>query len=541
VPPEPVPGAAQVRFVLKNVVLTPADEEKQLAIPEAELRDIWASYLGQEISLEDLLGVAAEITARYRNAGYVLSRAVVPAQEITDGTARIEVVQGYVEKITIRRADQASGEEVPLEQIVTGRRGIVEHARTKILESKPLQAKVLERYMLLLNDLPGVEAQAVITGVETGGDEGTELIIYWSEDRLGGSASIDNFGTRYLGPLQVQGSVAANNLLGLQDSAQLRGLVTPDLDELAYLGLSYGVPIWNEGTQAALNVSRTWTEPQQVGDLRNLESEGDSEFISLTVSHPFIRSRSMNLSGVTGFRLQNSETDYSGKTTYRDKVRAVSAGGTFDFVDRFRGITLLGLDVAQGLDVLGATDESDSDELPGPTRLDADPEFTRFAFSFIRDQDLSGAIGEGWSVRLAALGQYSLDPLAPSEQFGVGGDFIGRGYGPYEIAGDHGVASTLQLQYGRPWTLGFLRDYVESYQAYTFLDGGITELKGGDDANGGDDRDELVSAGVGVDLNLVQQIALQLVVGQPITRDPSTLSNSDDRYPRLFFRLAKRF
>ena len=95
----------------------------------------------------------------------------------------------------------------------------------------------------------------------------------------------------------------------------------------------------------------------------------------------------------------------------------------------------------------------------------------------------------------------------------------------------------MQLQYGAPWRAGILAGVIESWLAYVFVDGGVVWQKSDPD----NESDSLSSAGVGLDLNLAHDVSGSLIVAQPISRDPSTLHNPDDRYPRVFFRMTKRF
>ena len=53
----------------------------------------------KEVSLLDIYKVRDAITAKYRAAGYVLSQAIIPPQQISDGIVRIQVVEGYIGKV----------------------------------------------------------------------------------------------------------------------------------------------------------------------------------------------------------------------------------------------------------------------------------------------------------------------------------------------------------------------------------------------------------------------------------------------------------
>ena len=42
------------------------------------------------------------MTKAYREAGYVLSRAIVPAQKISGGSIHIAVVEGFIDQVTVQ-------------------------------------------------------------------------------------------------------------------------------------------------------------------------------------------------------------------------------------------------------------------------------------------------------------------------------------------------------------------------------------------------------------------------------------------------------
>src|SRR5690242_13350203 len=70
-PAPPVPEAAKtIRFTLERVGI----EGASVFTPQ-QLRDIYAPYVGKEITLDVVYAMAAAITARYRDAGYFLSLA----------------------------------------------------------------------------------------------------------------------------------------------------------------------------------------------------------------------------------------------------------------------------------------------------------------------------------------------------------------------------------------------------------------------------------------------------------------------------------
>ena len=90
-------GAAAITFTVTAVSF-----EGNTVLPGAQLQAIAAPYIDHPISLTDANDLAAKVTAAYRDAGYILVRAVVPAQQIDRGTLRIQILPGYIDKVRIQ-------------------------------------------------------------------------------------------------------------------------------------------------------------------------------------------------------------------------------------------------------------------------------------------------------------------------------------------------------------------------------------------------------------------------------------------------------
>ena len=62
---------------------------------------LYTGMVGQRVPLTAVYALAQEITSKYGNDGYVLSRAIVPPQQLNPNGAivHIEVVEGYIDKV----------------------------------------------------------------------------------------------------------------------------------------------------------------------------------------------------------------------------------------------------------------------------------------------------------------------------------------------------------------------------------------------------------------------------------------------------------
>src|SRR3954454_3328451 len=218
-------GDARPLFDLRHVAITGAT-----AIPAAELEAAYRPYLGRKVSQADLAAIAEAVSERYRAAGYHLSRAVVPPQDIQGGRIRVQVIEGAVTELVLNGHDPES----------FGIRAML----APILAERPSRLATFERRLLLLNDIPG--ARIVDTAIEEIGAASGKfrLIVQVKAWRVYTSLGIDNFGSHSVGPWQSYGTIALNSYILPGDSFAANFATVPtDPRELTFGRLSYDAPI----------------------------------------------------------------------------------------------------------------------------------------------------------------------------------------------------------------------------------------------------------------------------------------------------------
>ncbi len=72
-----------------------------------DLSSYFEPYLATEVDPSKLSEIANAITARYRHAGFLLSYATVPAQNVAAGMVRLAVVEGRISDLSIEGAGAA--------------------------------------------------------------------------------------------------------------------------------------------------------------------------------------------------------------------------------------------------------------------------------------------------------------------------------------------------------------------------------------------------------------------------------------------------
>ncbi|MGB8274076.1 MAG: ShlB/FhaC/HecB family hemolysin secretion/activation protein [Alphaproteobacteria bacterium] len=497
--PERVTPLSKQTFVLTRVVV----EGATVYGPDA-FTPLYRDLLTKEVRLADLEPVAKKISDLYQADGYALSYAVVPSQEPSGGTVRIKVIEGYIGRIAFE------GE-------VKGSTSLLESYGKKISAERPTTVASLERYLLLIEDLPGVSVRPLLERVNAEIGE-YKLIVGLSHVEIAGFGQIDDRGTRFVGPVQLWAGANFNSVFGLYENTSVRFVTTSDPSELVFINLSHTEPLDSEGTTATLSGSYSQSSPGFT--LTPLDINSRSKRFDLQVAHPLIRSRKFDLYVSGRFSYRDTRSKQLGFENASDRVRALRAGSTVSFEDGLGGRDFIAMELSQGLGILGASDP-DSLKL---SRAGASDWFTKLTLDLSRYQRLF----ERWGLLVTATGQKGFNTLLASEEIGIGGDRFGRAYDPAEIAGKSGAAGAVELQYD-----GTIPDFVlAQYQFYAYYDFGAVV------AGGTEQTQTLASAGLGVRGQFIHGVFASLEVAKPLTRP---VFANGDQDPRVFFLVRASF
>lgn len=510
-PPAQAPvGAEKAMLTLKSVNVAGST-----VYSDAELSTAYAGMVGQRISLADVYGIAAELTRKYREDGYVLSQVTVPPQTIESGEIKLQAVEGRLGAVTIRGAEGAAYAN-PL--------GMARSYAAQIDRNGPLRYGQLERATLLINDLPGVRARSILS--PSPNESGVaDLLIIVDRDGYDAQVSVDNYGTPYLGSLQLGAAGSINSQFFKNDEKITAQLVLAPGDienlEMVYFAASYWQPLTPNGLALELFGNGSNTTPGHT--LRAFNVEGQNAFLGASLSYPFIRSRVQSLSGHATFDYRNVSSTSNIDIERADHIRAIRLGGRYELLDTLinTAFNTVDFEVSQGVDILGASDSG----LASLSRPAGDPTFTKFNIELQRLQNIYGSINLLAGVRW----QYSDNPLLSAEQFGVGGGNYGRGYDSSEIIGDRGVAGKVELQWNQPYKI----EQLNNYQLYTFWDGGHVRTLAPVGST-----DSISSAGFGVRAAVDDKTAAGLMVAKPLTRD---VQSENGRPISVYFNVSRKF
>ena len=465
--------AAALSFTFKEL-----NFEGNAALTSEQLATLWAHKVGDTVTIEEVFALANAITKRYADAGYALCFGVVPEQDIKDGKVRIVVVEGFV-------SDHSFGVAQPLGRALNA----VGAQLSQIKGSKPLRADVLERNILLMDDLPGWSVGSVLSASRTVVG-GSDLSLEFTRDPDTFDVSWNNFLPSALDRQVVGASWSGYGHLDGADELSLGYYHSPNGNAYQSFNAAASTLIGTDGERLGVTFSQSDSRPTDPL-LVPLEYKGRSRNVRLTFSKPLIRSRSSTLLAEAYLGAQDSQSSMTTGTPTRDAIRTVGASLTYDFARPDQSSNLVRLNLEQGLDWLGAQ---------GNSRANGSTTYTVASLDFTRSAPLATLGSAALSYSFALQGQYSLgDPLLSPVEAAFGGRQFGRFFDAGSMNGEQALFGSFELRYARPLALG-LAEPVR-FQGYLFFDAGMIRQQGELQPQEARER-HAASAGLGVRLGL---------------------------------------
>jgi hemolysin activation/secretion protein len=512
VPPGPPVHLDDVRFVGITVY------------DAASLRAQFADLIGQTVPRERLAAALDALQARYRADGYILTT-VHGEAEHQDGRVILVVraTEGYISDVKL---DGDIGEATPLAQRILDNLTLI----------RPTNIADLERYLLLVNDIPGITANGVLRQKppEPGA---VELVVQLRRAPTAVQFQFDNRASPELGPYEALLVGQANALT--RWGTQLQGTfyntfnreeLFGQLDTVGFIG--------SEGLKLHGYFGRGNTQPG--GALAGIGFNADLQIGGASLTYPVIRSRRLNLSLDADADAYDSlvETFLTAGEASETHLRIGRLGAALDFQDAALGqlpaANQGSLKLSHGFTGLGASKSNSLFAARAGNVID----FSKLVGEFTRIQNLKPIGDVQPALKLSVGGQFSNDVLPPSEEYQLGGTRFGRGFFAGEVVGDRALGATVELQLNTGWADAspLTPDQRLDVQFYGFFDYG----RGYDLVKGSPDH-TIDSLGIGARSNLAPWLFVELEGLHRLTTHPSgALARADANYA-IFTRVVAHY
>ncbi|WP_343565488.1 ShlB/FhaC/HecB family hemolysin secretion/activation protein [Kiloniella sp. b19] len=382
-----------------------------------EVRDVVTAFEGRCLNITDLNNLLKKVTNLFVEAGYVTTRAYIPAQDTSDGLLRIEIIDG-----TINRFE--SGEEWDNRfEFLTAFPG---------LEGEKLNIRDLEQGLDQMNRLPSNNAKLNLVPGEKVGETVVRIENNPSKPfRL--APGISNSGSESTGEQQIKFSGQLDNLFGVNDFWSLdyskslhAGPGRGSRSFSGFLSVPYGY--WT------LSFSGDYFEYESEieGSVQTFSSSGTSRSYKAEIERVVHRDAESK-SSVAVYLRNKKNRNFIDDALLETSSRELSIfGSRFSHSRRFYDGVLSGsLDYNRGLRLFGALKDA-----PG---IGEGPraQFDKFEASLnyyrpfsILDENFS------WSSNLVT--QWSPDSLYSTERISIGGQSTVRGFKESSLSGDVG-------------------------------------------------------------------------------------------------------
>ena len=484
-------------FLVKSIRITLNNSETNL---DASYKD----YVGQKMTQESLTELTRKISDHFIKQNYLLPHVHISQHHARSGFLEIDVMPANIDNVVI----VGEGEKNTL---------IREYAN-KILAEQPATVSNTQRYLALMNKIPGYEAHYQL---KQNGDA-VDLVVYTTKKKWSAYLGADSYGISELGDYQTSALAEVYSPFGGSDSILVHGSTSNHPNRLSDFGIGYSRPLNAYGTNIHLFAAHSEDNATKKDAVSAKNNTGNSFRVAFT--HHLLLKAHEDLEVEAGAHYKNSKTykvENNASTQHRDsKYWAGDLGLKYLFKDRMDGRNLFHTSYVQGLgDTFKNYIENDV----------ADKNYSIGRFNFYREQPLQYNL----SLFSHIAASYSGSTLPDAEKAILGGRDFGRGYEFGTLDGTRMIAFALEVRYTKHMEEGNL---IKHIQPYLFHDIGNVGKQASDT-----NISTLESAGLGVRFRLDHGIDLGGEVAQPFKKNYTVESTDYKARTKYSFFVNKVF
>jgi hemolysin activation/secretion protein len=454
-------------------------------ITPAELDQVAKKYVGKSVDIAALLQIVADINAIYTERGIVTGIATLPDQDPKDGTVKIKLTEGRLQKTTIEGNKQTRTDYIL--------------QRVKEPEGEVLDVPKLNRDVTWFNRTNDVQIKALLQpGSSFGLTDLQFAVIEPPVDTW--QLFVDNQAAENTGRWEGGTFYKRHGLFGVDDRLTFYGVRS---DGNLNGNVAYNIPVNPWGGRAG--VSYTEGKIKIIdGPFVALDVTGRSSQAAVNFSQPVWVTQNWLV------LLNAAETE--GKTVSRFSSVAV----TDDHYDKATaGVSVTNSGNTYSITVSPAVNYIEwQDHVLGNNRT-----FNTYTGTMLATSTAGPA---NFSTNVLASWQYTQEKLLPGDQiFTIGGPTTVRGYPTNAASGDSGYYFNAELHYN--WS-----QWLRGFDTYVFTDvGAVYSTFPG--------VTELASVGVGFSWTYAQFMTFEANYATPLKMAVSTQRHYE-AYGRVIFR-----
>ena len=391
--------------------------------------DAQTPLVPDDLSFDEIQSLANKITEFYRKNGYLVGQAVLPQQDVTDGTLTIRIIEGRLDQvITAPNAWNTDN------KLVESFHSAYRH------DQKPMMGESLTRALAIAGETTGNINRATLQPSAMPG--GSELVI--STQRLpmlfyGFTA--DNMGNASTGEYRLNNYIGGNSWLADGDYTRFEFGTSNEYKRSNRFDLTYSIPVSLDGWSAS---ARAWSTQYNLGGVfASTKSTGSAQAGEVAVTYALQRDNAARSDWKTGYSyitlVDKINKDNSNRNRHMQTAWTTLNGFTEDDFLRTRARNTYSLNATLGNLAFDDANAARADSTGAKTK----GTFGLVSVSGSREQILF----DSWSIYGFVRGQTASTNLDSYNKMSLGGSSAVRAYAGGEAAGDKAAIGTTELRY----------------------------------------------------------------------------------------------
>lgn len=467
------------------------------------IETLYSQYVGKNISPKDL---GNEIYKYFTDHDYLYPQITISAEGLDEGFVSVYVRFTRIANITIEKGEKDNA--------------LINEYIDKILDEKESKISTFEKYMALINRIPGYYVQYKF--VNSKDKDAIDMLLYINKTKALIYASSDSYGDNDYGEMQNVISGQVFSPFGSDNDAWAAyGVTTNHPDRLYVFGTNYNRVINSYGT--SFEMLGFYSRDNSTYNNTISTKDGVSQSYGVLFTHPLYLSSNHTLEGTIG-TTYNYSKDYtadvnisSGTTRglrNRSRETLLSRINIFsrrDTIDEYwfseAGLNYRGLDQGGGYNTFGLRF---SQGMGGKFKNYSDPQDVPDGHYKIMSLDVSREqiLPNNFSVMFNSMAGRSDDNLPDAEVFSLGGRQYGRGYESGILTGNKILAASFEIRYNKEMSDDALFSLI---QPYMFRDMGYVGKQ-----SSNTNTSHLSSYGGGVRFFLTHGAQINIEMAQPL-------------------------
>lgn len=489
-------------------------------ITERELEKAAGSFIGQELTIDKLNSLTADLTLALDQAGYSIVDVAIPEQDVRGGAIQVVIRFGVLGRI-----------------LIEGNKHFSDGSFKRLLSAEPgckLVTDEIKRDLIAINTNPYRQADVVFQRGEAPGE--TDIVLNVSDRRpFRVFASYANTGVSSTGLNRFSAGAGYGDLWGRAHLADVQFSISDDGESYWSVGGSYVMPL-RHGHSLSISgdVVRTNIPANEFFDARGASRRLEAKYslplnsFNLRRGDTFLIDMTHELSGAFQYKRFNNTIEFGGVDVFQ------SAPEVFQFVGDYAlsledelGVWNFSL---RGVYSPGGFSSANSDETFSIVREGAEAEYAYVNVGLSRVVQLPFKL----SLIARAQSQFSSGPLVAPEQFAIGGAGTVRGYQEATRLGDEGYFASVEVR-SPLWSpkVGRLAGAPgdDQLQGLVFFNVGDVWDNGAPALSEG--AHNLASAGFGIRYRYAPNVTVQADLGFQLRDDLPQVTTDNGRYAHV--------